>query len=111
MEGNQQKMQRVITDLSDILDTWSDHLPSGLQDRVNSALEEADAALALPLRQCDVGTAEEQEVRFMRFCESHWDLNNPDSKCAGCPLHEKVGTECEFAWAQMPYEAEEGAGE
>ena len=64
---------------------------------------------AAPPRNCDVGTANEQEVRFKRFCESHWDLNKPDSTCAGCPLDERrVGTACEFAWAQMPYEAGEG---
>ena len=66
-------------------------------------------ALSAPPRNCDVGTAEEQEVRFKRFCESHWDLNNADSTCAECPLKEKAGTECEFAWAQMPYKEKEGA--
>jgi len=99
MEGNQQKMQRVITDLSDILDTWSDHLPSGLQDRVNSALEEADAALALPLRQCDVGTAEEQIERHKLWCVS--------SKPSCCKECEK----CFAKWSQMPYAAKEGGAE
>jgi hypothetical protein len=77
----------------------------------NDLAEEIDAicgnALALPRRNCDVGTAKEQEVRFKIFCESHYNLNNPDSECAGCPLDERVGTECEFTWAQMPYDESE----
>lgn len=66
-----------------------------------------EVALSSPARNCDVGTANEQEMRFKRFCESHWDLNRHSSECAGCPIDEKrMGSECEFAWAQMPYEAE-----
>ena len=71
---------------------------------VEEVMRDIDSALDAPPRNCDVGTAKEQEVRFKSFCESHWDLNKPDSECAGCPLDEKrVGTECEFAWLQMPY--------
>lgn len=73
---------------------------------ITEAIKKCFAALSAPPRNCDVGTAEEQETRFKVFCESHWDLNNPSSECAGCPLDERVGTDCEFAWAQMPYEAD-----
>lgn len=60
------------------------------------------AALASPSRNCDVGTAGEQERRFKEFCDAHWSINNADSECAGCPLTIE-GSECEFAWEQMPY--------
>jgi hypothetical protein len=66
--------------------------------------QQVRAALATPPRNCDVGTPEEQEKRFESFCNSHWDLNDAECECAGCPLNCRVGTECEFAWAQMPYE-------
>lgn len=97
--SNVQKMQKVITDLYEILDAWSDHLPSCLQDRVNSALKEADAVLALPLRQCDVGTAEEQSKRHDEFCCIHTCRKD-------CPLFK--ADSCELAWAQMTYEEQEG---
>ena len=67
-------------------------------------LKQARAALAEPLRNCEVGTAEEQEARFMKFCNSHYNINNIDGECALCPLNKKVKGECEFAWGQMPYE-------
>lgn len=55
-------------------------------------------ALAGPLRNCDVGTAEEQAERYMNFCHNY-------PKCTGCPCvgRMKYG-QCEFAWSQMPYE-------
>lgn len=61
-----------------------------------------------PLRQCDVGTAEEQAQRYDKFCEG--------MDCVKCPVHalwhhyfeicknQKVS--CGLIWAQMPYESE-----
>ena len=109
--SNVQKMQRVLAELYDILDTWSDHLPSCLQDRVNSALEEADAALALHLRNCDVGTPEEQGKRFRLFCESHKPAEPEFTETgellcpvSGCELGVCNYGQCALKWAQMPYE-------
>ena len=53
-----------------------------------------DRALALPLRNCDVGTAEEQDARFVT-----WRYSNP--------LRAELGLDA-LEWAQMPYNAEEG---
>lgn len=64
-----------------------------------------DEALALPRRQCDVGTAEEHLGKFKRFCKTMKDCN-----CCPCNVILKNG-ECRcncFVWAQMPY-AEGGA--
>jgi hypothetical protein len=60
-------------------------------------LGDIKAALAEPLRNCDVGTAEEQESRFIDFCHGHG--------CKSCQLF-KIPGECEFHWAHMPYEKE-----
>ena len=57
-----------------------------------------------PRRNCDVGTAEEQDERFHRFC-----VMQRKGSCAGCP--DPVGgrtvangiRECALVWAQMPY--------
>ena len=56
------------------------------------------AALSAPPRNCDVGTAEEQEERFTKFC------SRQDCKRT-CPLYDDYDSyRCEFAWGQMPYE-------
>ena len=62
-------------------------------DDVNSAFNEVTAALSAPPRNCDVGTAEEQYRRFLKFC--HGEI------CEKCPVHD--ARSCTLAWAQMPY--------
>ena len=58
----------------------------------------AESAISAPPRNCDVGTAEEQEVRFTKFC------GRQDCKRT-CPFGDEYDSyRCEFAWAQMPYE-------
>ena len=61
------------------------------------AIHEARAALAAPPRNCDVGTPEEQEDRFRRYCNSRGTF------CGDCPLYNNRRGECRFAWAQLPY--------
>ena len=62
-------------------------------------------ALAAPPRQCDVGTAEEQQKRFVAFCH-----NRPCHSCEVRKLYKKCGFPvCALAWAQMPYK--EGGAE
>ena len=69
----------------------------------------ARAALSAPARQCDVGTAEEQDARFGEFC-----VIRRTGSCAGCSG--SVGSftvangirECALVWAQMPYKVQEG---
>ena len=54
----------------------------------------AKAALSAPPRNCDVGTAEEQDERFDRWCDRK---NIKDCWGIGC-------RKCLIAWAQMPYD-------
>lgn len=62
------------------------------------------AALAAPPRNCDVGTAAEQEVRFDGFCMAHKEISEQGLKVCSdnCPLVKKGF--CDLHWAQMPYE-------
>lgn len=60
----------------------------------------ARAALAEPMRNCDVGTAEEQGERFHAFCKSNKQPGDVYS-CDRCKLNSIE--DCELAWAQMPY--------
>ena len=56
-------------------------------------------ALAEPLRNCDVGTAEEQYRRFFECCKMRKMpcLRSYDYGCA----------KCYSRWSQMPYESSE----
>lgn len=65
-----------------------------------TAYQAAHAALALPPRNCDVGTVLEQAKRFAEFCHQH---KHPESECLNCPLLFQAEGHCELAWAQMPY--------
>lgn len=63
----------------------------------------AKAALALPRRQCDVGTAEEQVKRFEKYC----------GECTGSRCDHRLFEDddkeyCALEWGQMPYAAQEG---
>lgn len=60
------------------------------------------AALAAPVRNCDVGTAKEQLKRFKDFCR----IISKDETCDGCPLLPQCSTleHCTLAWAQTSYE-------
>ena len=83
---------------------------------VEDTVEKVNAALAIPRRNCDVGTAEEQRERYCKFTDRY----NPCSdrgyvRCAeDCPIHMKLEREghgvllCQLEWAQMPYETKEG---
>lgn len=74
-----------------------------LADRIEEAWrcerEEWSSRLATPARNCDVGTAEEQCDRFLRFCQSRG--------CVNCEIGDGNRAKfpsCELVWAQMPYE-------
>ena len=78
-----------------------------------------DAALSAPSRNCDVGTAEEQTKRRQRYCKWRQASLSSNRTCRGCPVYdvmmknanEAKDADCDLIWAQMPYEAKEGAGE
>ena len=62
----------------------------------------ASDALAEPMKNYEVGTAEEQEKRFCSFCKA------AETFCAGCEVNVMANASCFAIWAQMPYEAEKG---
>jgi hypothetical protein len=70
-----------------------------------SAFEKVASALTEPLRNCDVGTADEQYARFVDFCWRYRTVSvGGNSSCNDCPI--KGRKVCQLAWAQMPYESE-----
>lgn len=58
--------------------------------------------LSQPLRNCDVGTAEEQYQRWDKYC------NSSGTECDKCGLNCNVRfdltAKCFACWSQMPYE-------
>ncbi len=68
-------------------------------------------ALRMSQRQCDVGTEKEQADRHKAYCRKHYTPDALGGNCRKCPLKDLRGWSCQLAWAQTPYEAQEGAGE
>ena len=66
-----------------------------------------EAALSAPPRNCDVGTAEEQAERMRLYCNSHGEDESGCFRCEECPF--LTDERCELTWAQLPYDAKEGA--
>ena len=72
-----------------------------------------ETVLALPRRNCDVGTADEQDKRWKTNC-GHGIPN-----CKHCKVYEQAKNsglvngrylmrcDCRFIWSQMPYEDEQ----
>lgn len=109
--GNAAAMREALGDVYNILEkiqSFTPHLSDvslmrEFRSRVCRAKKVIDIALSAPPRNCDVGTAEEQAERYMKFCKNY-------PKCTGCPCVGRMQYhQCEFAWEQLPYEAE-GAG-
>ena len=84
-ENNMQKIREALEFVAHMNDS-----PYTTYD-VLVAVQKARSALSNPLRNCDVGTAEEQAERLFF---QHGDTT--------------LGAEVALAWAQMPYE--EGGG-
>ena len=101
MESNVQKMMSIFRNIKHrIVQTQTDGTWS--REDAHAICDSIDYALSLPLRNCDVGTAEEQDNRMDIYCQTR--------KCESCQLWDNVnnGVRCEFTWAQLPYEAKEG---
>jgi hypothetical protein len=88
-------LERSTTRLKGVADCYPE-----IRHLMQSQIEENDAALAEPLRNCDVGSLDEQITRFNAFCDSHMCRSSTN----GCPLVDSRN--CRLAWAQMPYEEE-----
>ena len=102
MESNVQKIREAARHLLCVIEEMG-FKPWRADDPLAIACDRLDAALALPLHNADVGTAEEQTKRFHDYCLNNSSVCDVDMECCRCPL-EKVEASCELAWSQMPYE-------
>ena len=74
-----------------------------LVEQAKEAITDARAALAAPPRNCDVGTAEEQEARYKNNCGKGIP-NCTECKTFAFKKERHMKCDCKFVWAQMPYE-------
>lgn len=92
------KLRKALEDSNELLRNLGVIL--GESDLVTKRIAENNSVLTEPLRNCDVGTAEEQVKRFKEFC------NEGYKNCGSCPLYTSGTIEeyCELRWSQLPYE-------
>lgn len=105
MANNVEAMREALEATLDLF--WDIHNAnrSPQSNKAYAVIRKIKAALARPLRNCDVGTAEEQSERMAEFCKRQYaKVNDGSHICSKCRLHKLIKTECPFAWAQMPYE-------
>lgn len=60
-------------------------------------------SLKKSLRNCDVGTVDEQMDRLESFCAIHFRYS-ADNPCSGCPVYNGDFKPCVYRFLQMPYE-------
>ncbi len=105
--GDSAAMREALELVNKIYDLLSK--PCIVIEEVRQVCQKARAVLiAPPLRNCDVGTAEEQEKRFETFCSLY---HLPKGKgCYSCPAIPTRSPRafnrnvCRINWNQMPYE-------
>lgn len=68
----------------------------------------AKAALAEPVKNCEVGTAEEQQARHCAWCRKHGIDGDNTVNC----IHPDIYCDlCALRWSQMPYIEQEGGND
>ena len=100
--GNAAKLREAVIEIREAMMKDSGMGPTTeLHTVIDRVTQEA---LAEPSRNCEVGTAEEQNRRFETFCNNHF--SNPlECGCEDCPCRiTSKYIRCVLVWAQMPYE-------
>ena len=104
--GNAAAMREALESCLDFIMRLDRAFNPFMQNLLEDAIAKANTALSAPPRNCDVGTAEEQAERMRLYCNSHGEDESGCFRCEKCPF--LTDERCELAWAQMPYEAQEG---
>jgi hypothetical protein len=88
------KAREALSEIIDLIDKWR---TDGVMEhwQYSQLFDIADNALAEPLKNWEVGTVREQDLRFDEFCSRNG--------CDKCPLKE-TSEDCVLGWAHMPYE-------
>lgn len=105
METNN-KLRKALKQVKELNDLWFDTftLPDGatsIHDEIENVIS---AALAEPVKNCEVGTVGQQDERFYAFCKRHFNEVGLCDKACPCRDFNMIGGACSIIWAQMPYE-------
>lgn len=93
---------KMLKQTTDFLDEWKDDLAPFAKEYAEALVFKVRDILAVPLRNCDVGTAEEQFIRWEKLCESY------GGQCSKCNFYTScdLSAKCFAKWSQMLYESE-----
>lgn len=97
------ELRNLLRAIEDYHENSIQYVGKTIMDVLGQHINAAYTALAEPLRNCDIGTADEQEDRFADFCRKHECTMN-------CPIKKKWSfrcghkPSCGVLWSQMPYE-------
>lgn len=108
--GDCAKLREALCEILSYIESFRKYITPGKGKKLtalfavaDTILSKARAALAEPVKNCEVGTAEEQYKRFMNMCNSK-DVR----QCAECSMRGFTPgcsrDRCFANWAQMPYE-------
>ena len=103
METNN-KLREVLKDIGRLVEQIH-FLYSDYPSEIHEIARKVNAALAEPVRNYEVGTADEQQTRHCAWCRKHGIDGDNEVNCAhpdmSCGL-------CALRWAQLPYKEKEG---
>lgn len=106
--GNYAAMREALKATLDLFWDFHNANRSPQSNQAYAVIRKIKAALSAPPRNCDVGTAEEQQARHCAWCRKHGIDGDNKVNCAhpdmSCDL-------CTLRWAQMPYVEKEGGAE
>ena len=102
--GNSAAMRDALMEASIALSSAIHHHMT--DDDAKECLAVIESAISAPPRNCDVGTAEEQEKRFYAFCGYNRFQSGIKGMCSSlCPcIRCRDMCNCLTKWSQMPYE-------
>jgi hypothetical protein len=110
METNN-KLRKTMIEVLEYIETFHKYITPGKGKKLTALFAVADtirdkarAALAEPVKNCEVGTVGEQDERFSAFCNRHFDERGLCDKACPCRDFNMIGGTCSIVWAQMPYE-------
>lgn len=98
MKAMREVVKKVLDAVKHLSRTHNDDLPEDVRAVLGGVAFDANAALAAPPRNCEVGTAEEQYRRHGAFCDA--------TRKGMSGYHCEDAPWCVFCfakWAQLPY--------
>lgn len=95
------KLRKALKDIGRLVEQIH-FLYSDYPSEIHEIARKVNAALAEPVRNYEIGTAEEQAARMRAFCAKNGLCRDGSYRCENCGLLHEF--RCELTWAQMPYE-------